>query len=224
LFIREARMTTVTKTVFKVGDFVSWAQAGHLDLRPVFQRRAVWKPGAKSYLIDTIIRRLPIPIVFLRDRISMSTMTTQREVVDGQQRLRTILAFVNPSLLPDFNVAVDVVRVSKVHNPKISGLSFDQLSMEEKQAIIGYEIPVHVFSSDTEDRDILQIFARMNATGIKLNAQELRNAEWFGAFKSLVYRIAYENLNRWVDWGVFNLSGISRMLVLNFQAQHRMKI
>lgn len=48
---------SVTKTVFKVGDFVSWQKAGQLQLSPKFQRRSVWKKGAKSYLIDTIARR-----------------------------------------------------------------------------------------------------------------------------------------------------------------------
>lgn len=204
-------MTTVTKTVFKVGDFVSWAQTGQLDLRPKFQRRPVWKPGAKSYLIDTIVRRLPIPIVFLRDRIKLGSITTLREVVDGQQRLRTILSFINPELLPDYDEDSDFFRVSKTHNPEIAGKDFADLSASVRAAIIGYEVPVHVFSADTEDRDVLQIFARLNATGVKLNAQELRNAEYFGVFKSLCFKVAYENLNRWQKWDVFDLGQISRM-------------
>jgi len=62
---------------------------------------------------------------------------------------------------------------------------------------------VHVFPADTDDRDILQIFARMNATGMNLNAQELRNAEFFGRFKTAAYDIATEQLNRWRDaWRV----------------------
>jgi hypothetical protein len=205
-------MTTVTKTVFKVGDFVSWAQTGQLDLHPRFQRRPVWKSGAKSSLIDTIVRKLPIPIIFLRDRITIGSITTQREVIDGQQRLRTILSFINPTLVSDYNQDSDFFSVSKTHNSEIAGKSFDELPVSVQQAIIGYEVPVHIFSSDTEDRDVLQIFARLNATGMKLNAQELRNAEYFGIFKSFSYKIAYENLNRWQKWGVFNLASISRML------------
>lgn len=204
-------MPTVTKTVFKVGDFVSWAQAQRLDLHPVFQRRPVWKKGAKSYLIDTIVRNLPIPIVFLRDKLAVGSITTTREVIDGQQRLRTILGFIDPNLVGDYNQDIDYFRVNRIHNPELADKSFDQLAAEFQQAIVGYEIPVHVFSSDTEDRDVLQIFARMNATGVKLNAQELRNANFFGAFKSLCYKIAYENLSRWRQWDIFTLGNISRM-------------
>lgn len=205
-------MKTITKTVFKVGDFVSWAKSGQLDLRPKFQRRPVWKSGAKSYLIDTIIRGLPIPIVFLRDRLEINSIMTSREVVDGQQRLRTILSYVSPSLLPDFDQTQDSFKITKTHNIELANKAFQDLPVDAQQAIIGYEIPVHVFSADTEDRDVLQIFARLNATGVKLNEQELRNAEYFGVFKSLCYSLAYENLTRWQEWGVFTLADISRMI------------
>ncbi|WP_199544899.1 GmrSD restriction endonuclease domain-containing protein [Paraburkholderia kururiensis] len=204
-------MKTVTKTVFKVGDFVSWAQAKNLDLQPIFQRRPVWKAGAKSYLIDTVIRGLPIPIVFLRDRLALQSIITTREVVDGQQRLRTILSFIDPGLVQDYSVEQDEFKLSKLHNEEFGGLSFSKLPPDTQRAIVGYEIPVHIFSADTEDRDILQIFARLNATGVKLNDQELRNAGYFGAFKALTYNIGYENLNRWQEWGIFKLSDISRM-------------
>jgi hypothetical protein len=203
---------SVTKTVFKVGDFVAWAKGGQLDLRPGFQRRPVWKPGAKSYLIDTIIRGLPIPIVFLRDRLSLTSVISSREVVDGQQRLRTILSYIDPSLVPDYNKDHDFFRITKSHNSELANKGFADLPATIQQAIIGYEIPVHVFSGDTDDRDILQIFARLNATGVKLNDQELRNAEYFGVFKSLCYELAYENLNRWQDWGVFKNHEIARMI------------
>jgi len=204
-------VNSVTKTVFKVGDFVSWAQNGTLDLRPVFQRRPVWKQGAKSYLIDTVIKGLPIPIVFLRDRLALQSIVTTREVVDGQQRLRTILSYIDPSLVKDYSEDQDAFKLSKLHNPDFGGKAFADLPAQIQRAIVSYEIPVHIFSADTEDRDILQIFARLNATGVKLNDQELRNAEFFGVFKSVTYDIAYENLNRWQEWGVFNLNDISRM-------------
>jgi len=50
----------VSKTNYKVSDFISWAKASTLILSPSFQRRSVWPAGAKSYLIDTIVRGLPI--------------------------------------------------------------------------------------------------------------------------------------------------------------------
>jgi hypothetical protein len=56
------------------------------------------------------------------------------------------------------------------------------------------------------------IFARLNSTGTPLNKQELRNAEFFGAFKTLMYQLAYEQLERWPRWGLFDYDAIARMV------------
>jgi uncharacterized protein with ParB-like and HNH nuclease domain len=91
------------------------------------------------------------------------------------------------------------------------GRDSEILSDPDKQKILDYQFSVHSFPSDTDDREILQIFARMNSTGVKLNAQELRNAEFFGAFKKISYEIATEQLNRWRDWKIFTVDQIARM-------------
>jgi hypothetical protein len=200
------------RTQYRVGDFVSWMRQGTLRLNPNFQRRPVWKKGAKSYLIDTIVRGLPVPIIFLRDlRTDVKTLNAQRDVVDGQQRIRTILSFIDPRLLPDFDVAKDEFAISEVHNAELGNRKFADLPEDYKQRILDYQFSVHSFPTDTDDREILQIFARMNSTGVKLNAQELRNAEFFGLFKTHAYSLALEQLNRWRDWKIFTPDQIARM-------------
>jgi hypothetical protein len=44
-----------------------------------------------------------------------------------------------------------------------------------------------------------------------VNAQELRNAEFYGQFKTSAYEIATEQLNRWRDWKIFSPDQIARM-------------
>jgi len=51
----------------------------------------------------------------------------------------------------------------------------------------------------------------MNSTGVKLNPQELRNAEYLGILKQLIYQLAYEQLDKWRTWGVFTENNIARM-------------
>ena len=203
--------TQTLRTQYRVSDFLSWQRDGSLELNPNFQRRPVWKKGAKSYLIDTILRGLPMPIIFLRDlQSNLSTYKASRDVVDGQQRLRTIFSFIDPKLLKDFNER-DVFSISKTHNKEFAGKHFNDLPLGMKQRILDYQFSVHSFPADTDDREILQIFARMNATGVKLNAQELRNAEFYGGFKTAAYELATEQLNRWRDWGIFSPDQIARM-------------
>jgi|GEM_PF-344629 len=200
------------KTTFRVSDFVAWQRDGALELNPNFQRRPVWKKGAKSFLIDTILRGLPVPIIFLRDMQSdLRTLKPKRDVVDGQQRIRTLLSFLDPSLLKDFDPSRDQFTIEKAHNEELGDKSFADLDKDLRQRILDYQFSVHSFAADTDDREILQIFARMNATGVKLNDQELRNAEFFGQFKTWAYALATEQLNRWRDWKIFTPDQIARM-------------
>ena len=173
----------VSKTQYRVSDFLSWQRAKTLILSPRFQRNSVWSAGAKSYLIDTIAQGLPIPIIFLRERLSdLGSLEPKREVVDGQQRLRTLISYIEPTLLDDYNPSRDDFKVKAVHNEDLAGLGFADLSTELQQRILNYEFSVHVLSSGVDDREVLSIFARMNSTGTKLNPQELRNAQYHGAF------------------------------------------
>ena len=206
-------MLNIQKAFFKVSDFISWQKSKTLVLSPRFQRRAVWKSGAKSYLIDTIVRGLPIPIIFLRDRRKGdNSLETYREVIDGQQRLRTVISYVAPGLLADYRPLVDDFTVSKSHNSTLAGLKFDELDIDSKQAILDYEFSVHVLPSSVDDRQIIQIFRRMNSTSYSLSPQELRNAEYYGAFKSLAYRLGEQQLPRWTGWNIFSDNDISRMV------------
>jgi uncharacterized protein with ParB-like and HNH nuclease domain len=202
----------MTRTLYKVSDFVSWQRDRTLSLSPSFQRRPVWKPGAKSYLIDTVVRGLPIPIIFLREQSTdLSTFKPVREVVDGQQRIRTVLSYVDPGCLIDYKKDNDFFTVQGVHNEELAGKTFSELSSDLKLRILDYQFSVHVFPSSIDDREVLQLFARLNATGVKLTSQELRNAEYFGILKTSAYALAAEQLPRWRHWKIFTEYNIARM-------------
>ena len=205
------RVWNIQKTNFKISDFLGFSHSKALELNPPFQRRPVWPTKAKSYLIDTIVKGLPVPVIFLRERTDLNTLKTIREVVDGQQRLRTILSYIAPDSLPDFDEDRDYFQVLRTHNSEIAKMDFGDIPTEYRQRILQYEFSVHVLPSDTDDADVLKIFARMNSTGTKLNNQELRNAEFFGEFKETAYQLALEQLDRWRSWRIFRDDQIARM-------------
>ena len=198
-------------TDYNVSDFIEWAGAGSLDLTPSFQRRTVWKKSARSYLVDTILRGLPIPIIFLREKTGLSTLKTVRQVVDGQQRLHTLLSYIKPEYLDNYDASRDDFSILRSHNPELAGKRFDDLPENYQQSILDYSFSVHVLPSDTSDRDVLEIFRRMNSTGTPLNAQELRHADYSGELASSVSKSALQQLERWRQWGVFSEDNIARM-------------
>jgi len=210
----------IQKSSLSISDFISWLKDGVLELNPDFQRRQVWTAGQKSYLIDTIVKGFPMPVIFIRERKpDLNALKTTKEVVDGQQRLRTILSYVVPNFLKDYNSEKDYFVVKENHNKEIAKKKFSELQEETRQYILEYKFDVHILPSYIEDRDILQIFSRMNATGIKLNSQEIRNALYTGYFKTLSYDLALEQLERWRNWKIFTPMQIARMLEVEFVSE-----
>lgn len=209
---------SVLKTVYSVADFLDWQRAGTLDLRPYFQRNSVWTKSAKSYFIDTLVRGFPIPLLLLQSQTDAKTFRSTRRVVDGQQRLRTVLAYVDPDCLTDFEPRDDFALMG-THNRKLAGRAFADLSDDLQQLILNTEFSVHVLGSGYKREQILEVFARMNSTGRRLNNQELRNAEYHGEFKQLAYELSYENLENWTRWGSFTVDQIAEMKDVEFTSE-----
>ena len=134
-------------TPYPITDFIEWYRSGQLVMAPKFQRRDVWIPKAKSYLIDTILRGMPIPPVFLRLRVDPQEERTIREVVDGQQRLNAILGYRRGEF-----------AVMKVHNAEYGGMQYGNLPDDAKAKFLAYQIMVNVMG-DVGDTEVLSIFS-----------------------------------------------------------------
>ena len=196
----------LTKT-YSVNDFVEWKEGGILELSPKFQRRKVWPPKAKSYLLDSVIRGKPTPKILIREHISTATRKTMREVVDGQQRLRAIFEYME-----------DAFKISRTHNKEYAGNYFSGLPDEVQTAIRAYQIATDclINISDSEVRDI---FARLNTYGVKLNKIELLHAEFFGAFRTTAFALGNEFESFWIQNEILSEASISRMIDAELSAE-----
>lgn len=195
----DKNMKNFDSRTYSINDFIEWEERKQLEISPKFQRRSVWSPQAKSYLIDTILKDKPLPKIFIRATTDPRTRRTVREIVDGQQRMRTILSFVK-----------DGFRISKVHNEEYGGLTYSELPEDVQADFLKYELSVDLLL-DLSDRDILDIFARLNTYSVSLNKQELFNAKYFGYFKQLVYSLSGDYYAFWIENKIFTDRKIMRM-------------
>jgi hypothetical protein len=113
--------------------------ATNLDLTPQFQRRPVWTEEQSSYLIDTILSGLPIPEIYLRSSLTPGG-DSGYEVVDGQQRIRSVLTFGSN----DLELSGDKIGA------KWLGKRFEDLSDSEKTAFWDYKIVVRDVSGASD--------------------------------------------------------------------------
>ena len=123
-------MNKATSKIIQISDIVQWNEKGELELSPKYQRNNVWNEKAKTYLIDTIIRGLPIPPIFLRQRIDITTKSVSREIIDGQQRIRAILEY----------VVDEKYAIKKSYNKEYGGKKYSDLDEDAQEAILEYEI------------------------------------------------------------------------------------
>lgn len=197
-------MSTHKPRGYSVNDFLSWNQKAELVLQPKFQRRDVWSHKAKSHLLDTILEGLPVPLIFIRQQIDPTKRKTVREVVDGQQRLRAVLDFIDPESTEK------AFKLDKAIHPKFGGRVFEDLPEDVQNAFLSYEFSVVLLEGAT-DADVLDIFARLNTYSQKLTDQELLNAGYYGQFKRTVYKLGYEHLNFWREHKILTDRQIVRM-------------
>lgn len=184
---------------------IAWFKKAHdtneLDIKPPFQRNPVWVTRQKSYLIDSILNGFPIPEIYMQETIS-DRGEARYIVVDGQQRIRSVIEFIEGEFTLD---AKD--------SPEWADMSFDDLSSEEKRRIFEYNFVIRILPPMLEV-ELRGIFQRINKNTVALNQQELRQATYWGPFIKLMNRISDKSI--WPELGVFSANDVRRMLDVEF--------
>lgn len=189
---------------YSVNDFLNWNDLDELTISPKYQRNSVWNNNAKSYLIDSIIRGYPVPQIFLRQLVDTKTRKTTREIIDGQQRIRSIIEFVENKF-----------PVLSSHNQESGGKYYRDLTEEIQEKFLQHNFAVEIIKLKDDSR-IYEMFARLNTNNMALNNQELRNAKYWGEFKAFTYRKSAESKTFFIDNKTFNDKELSRMLDVEF--------
>jgi hypothetical protein len=133
-------------------------------LNPKYQREEVWTLSQKQLLIDSILRDLDLPKFYFRQ---IKKKNYEYEVVDGQQRLRTIFEFEKNK----FKLSSDSDNVGKF---VIGGSAYKDLHTDLKQEFLSKPIDI-VHLNEYSDDDVEEMFLRLQ-NGTPLNAPEKRRA------------------------------------------------
>jgi hypothetical protein len=156
-------------------------ESGDYKLDPEYQRRKRWDNGRKSRLIESFIMNVPLPPIFLYE-----CDYSKYEVMDGLQRLTSILDFYNGSF-----------SLEKLeHWKELEGKKYNDLPSEIQKGIDRRYISSIVLLEETaktpeEAKAMKQIvFERLNSGGEKLTPQETRNALYNGKFNTLCLKLS----------------------------------
>jgi hypothetical protein len=137
---------------------------------PTYQRErgGIWKPGQEQLLIDSVLRKIDIPKIYLR-RVCSDPL--KYEVVDGQQRIKALLGFLNDEFPLDED-ASDLHFNGQSY--AIAGKTYSELDDAVRTLrIYTYNLTVVIITDATED-EVADLFYRLN-NGVPLTAAEVRN-------------------------------------------------
>lgn len=146
------------------------SKSDSINDQPAYQRGKVWNKKKNALLIDSMLRGIDLPKIYLR---KLDKDIFEFEVADGQQRLNAIKEFRNNSfaLLKGKEKGL---KLSKIGNFDVGGRTYAVLPEELKEKFDDYNITVAIIS-DTSGEEIRTLFGRLQE-GERLNPAEKRNA------------------------------------------------
>jgi hypothetical protein len=161
---------------------------GQLALQPKFQREYVWatKPELPSRLIESILLEIPIPPIYF-GKVAEGRL----EVIDGQQRLTTLVKFVSNEF-----------ALQKLQSmASLNGKVFKNLTTQQQEKIL--DTPIRSIVIDAAGNKDLryEVFERLNRGSMILNEQEVRNCVYRGPFNDLLAQLEKETCWRKVKGG-----------------------
>jgi hypothetical protein len=163
-----------------------------INLRPEYQRRLVWDDGKKSRFIESLLMNIPVPPIFLYE-IDLN----RYEVMDGQQRLNTIIEFY------ENNLTLTGLGTWSVLNGRTYSKCPPRIQRGLDRRRISANVLLAEGISDPVQADFIRrtVFERLNTGGQPLNHQELRNSLYSGPLNDLLIELAGDRLFDKI-WGI----------------------
>ncbi|WP_029889828.1 DUF262 domain-containing protein [Polycyclovorans algicola] len=161
-----------------VGELMNLYRDEEIRINPEFQRLFRWKATRKTRFIESILLGLPLPPIFV-----YQNEDGVWELIDGLQRLSTILEFVG--LLKDHNG--DVVLADPLEGTQLIPSLLDKrweesapdagdgIGTATQVQIKRARMRVEILKQESDPHAKFELFQRLNTGGANLSEQEVRN-------------------------------------------------
>lgn len=128
---KAARQVSTDAFSLTIGELVNMYRDGDIIINPDFQRLFRWDIERKSRLIESILVRIPLPSIFVFEMSS-----SKWEVIDGLQRISTILEFMGELKDPDTGHTVQPRSlVGTQYLPSLLGAFWSEIQMDGQSAL-----------------------------------------------------------------------------------------
>jgi hypothetical protein len=168
----------------------TWYRDGKLLVNRRYQRKLVWTLEEKQKLIESLLKKYPIPAILLAER---DGSPGTYEIIDGLQRLHSIVSFIeNAFPLVEgkyFNVDQFPTAKAAADDHVFEKKSTELIGSKEVSTLLDYALGLSVMRNATES-EIDDVFDRINTYGHRLSDQERRQAGVQNEFSTTVRNLA----------------------------------
>ena len=173
--IAEKRKEIVVESYpMSIGEMINLYKDEELEVHPEFQRFFRWDEEQKSKLIESLLLGIPIPPIFVAQKLN-----GRWDVIDGQQRLSTILQFAQVLKKEDGKDYEPLVLKGTKFLPSLEGVlwsDLDKFTEDQRITFKREKLNFTIIKESTEtDLSKYEMFQRLNTSGTHLTPQELRN-------------------------------------------------
>lgn len=170
-----------------VHDILRRIEKGSFVMNPDFQRDFVWDEDRQSKLIESVLLRIPLPVLYLAE-----DEEGRMVVVDGLQRLYTFQRFVNNEL-----------HLKLPERAELNIKRFEDLAPKLQNRVEDCNLVLYVIDVKVPERARLDIFERVNG-GVPLTRQQMRNCLFMGPATRFLKAEAATDLFRKATGGSLN--------------------
>jgi hypothetical protein len=160
----------------RLADLILGIQSGWIRTNEEYQRSGqIWPVRARSFLVETILREMPIPRVLLHILQPRPQPPHEIDIIDGQQRCTVLAEFRSGG----YALSADI------DDKNNHGKTFSQLTSKQRATFDNYKVPTDRYTGITPVQ-IRQVFRRLNYYTAPLNAAEQRHAQFYGELARFV--------------------------------------
>lgn len=160
-----------------IGELINLYRDKEIDIHPEFQRVYRWTDLQKTKLIESILLGIPIPPIFVSQRENGVW-----DVIDGMQRLSTILQFVG-ELKKENEEKHELLQLLETkYLPALKDKYWNKeddadnsFTQDQRLFFKRAKLDIKIIKKESDPLAKYELFQRLNTGGTRLSDQEVRN-------------------------------------------------
>jgi len=181
---KKSKTVHTTDVSMSIGEIINMYKDNEIIIKPEFQRLFRWSIEQKSKFIESILIGIPIPSIFVQQ-----LKNGQWEVIDGLQRISTLLEFAGVLVNADSKIVPRSILIETKFLPSLKNITYEDFmnnphqensdnyfDMETKLVFKKTRLFFQILNRSGDSTTKYELFNRLNSGSTQLTDQEIRSA------------------------------------------------